>query len=78
MGRGFKTEIRLSVKDAKLETRMHNTMRQGHVKQIISLIQSNTGDFQVGEWKTIDWFIYSSQLIFTVVIVSPKTILKIL
>lgn len=77
-GRGFKTEIGLGVKDvAKAkETRMCNTMRQGRIKQTISLIQSNIGDFQVREWKTIDRFIYSSQLVFTVVIVSPKLSLK--
>ena len=78
MGRGFKTEIRLGVKDAAKakETRMYKTMRQGRIKQTISLIQSNIGDFQVREWKTIDRFIYSSQLVFTVVIVSPKLSLK--
>lgn len=79
VGRGFKTEISLRVKDiARVkETRMYN-MKQGHIKQIISLIQSSTGDFQVRHWKITDCFIYSSQLVFTVVIVFPKTIFKIL
>lgn len=57
------------------ETRMYNVMRQGHVKER-SLIQSNTGDFQVGDWKTIDQVIYSSQLVFTLVIVSSQLSLK--
>lgn len=54
---------------------MYNMMRQGHVKER-SLIQSNTGDSQVGDWKTIDQVIYSSQLVFTLVIVSSQLYLK--
>lgn len=52
-------------------------MRQGCIKQIISLIQSNIGDFQVGEQKTIDRFIYSWPLVFTMLLLfSPKPSLK--
>lgn len=52
MGRSCKTEVRLGAKDvAKGETRMYEMMRQGHIKQIISLIQRHIGDFQAGGWK---------------------------
>lgn len=56
------------------ETRMYNVMRQGPVKDI-SLIQSNTGDFPVGDWKTIEQFIYSSQLVFTLILFPPPNYL---
>lgn len=73
VGRDLKTEVRLGVKDVAKgkKTRICNRMRQGHIKQIMSLMQNDFGDFLVGEWKTIDRFIYSSQF-FTVVIVCPQ------
>lgn len=77
MGKSCKTEVRLSGKDvAKEEIRMYNMMRQTHIKQIISLIQRHIGDFQAEGWKPIYRFIYSSQLVFTVVTVFLQLPLK--
>lgn len=77
MGRSCKTEVRLGAKDvAKGETRMYKMMKQGHIKQIISLIQRHIGDFQAGGWKNIYRVIYSSRLVFAVVIVFPQLSLK--
>lgn len=53
-------------------------MRQGRIKQIISLIQSTIGDFQVREQETVDRCIYSWPLVFTMLLLfSPKPSLKI-